>query len=313
MDTLERVARRALPVAGALVLAFFLGSVTIPSREIPRTALPAAVLPGSVIALTNVERAHEGIPALIRNPKLDYAAQLKAEDMAKKGYYAHVSPEGLTPMHFVDEAGYAYSIVGENLVVQRTSAQEVIDAFMGSPGHRANILRPDFTEIGVGAAQGTYKGQKTTFTVQIFAKPRATQVVVAPKPAPKPVEPAPAPKPQPKPVVVTPKIVKDVEKVVAPVLAPLQATTTLATSTTATSTTSVVESVLPSTFWIPPSLPVALEREQVQMPRTVTFREQLALYLGASEEACSLGSAICPDKFYAFYDVAFHGFFYMFT
>lgn len=131
----------------------------------------ASVSSAKVVSLTNEERQEEGVSLLVRNTLLDTAAQMKAQDMAAKGYYAHVSPEGATPMHWVDVAGYTYLTIGENLVVNRTDAEQVVDAFMGSPGHRANILRKDFTEIGVGVANGIYKGKDATFTVQIFATP----------------------------------------------------------------------------------------------------------------------------------------------
>ncbi len=161
---------RALVFLFALLL---LGSMTLAFHT--RTALapyaPAGVLAGAVVALTNEERTERGVPALTPNEALDRAAQAKAEDMAAKGYYAHVAPDGRTPMHWVSMEGYEYRIVGENLVVNRTEARTVIDAFMGSSGHRANILRRDFTEIGVGVATGTYKGKEAVFTVQLFAAP----------------------------------------------------------------------------------------------------------------------------------------------
>lgn len=141
----------------------------------------AAVNAAEVVALTNVERANDGIPVLQRNALLDQAAQMKAQDMAAKGYYAHVSPDGVTPMYWVEKAGYKYLIIGENLVVNRTDAEQVVDAFMGSPGHKANILRKDFTEIGIGVANGVYKGKDATFTVQIFAAPYPRSVAAVPQ------------------------------------------------------------------------------------------------------------------------------------
>jgi hypothetical protein len=163
---------QALPFFG---LALLLGGVTVlaiitePLLDQARNV--AAVNAAKVVTLTNAERTNDGIPQLQRNSLLDQAAQMKAQDMAAKGYYAHVSPDGVTPMYWVDRAGYKYLIIGENLVVNRTEAEQVVDAFMGSPGHKANILRKDFTEIGVGVANGVYKGKDATFTVQIFAAP----------------------------------------------------------------------------------------------------------------------------------------------
>lgn len=166
------IQKNALPFLGLLVLmavlfalAMFSQTLLISNQNV------AAVSAAKVASLTNAERTQEGLQELQRNTLLDQAAQMKAQDMAAKGYYAHVSPDGVTPMHWVEKAGYRYLAIGENLVVNRTEAEQVVDAFMGSPGHRANILRKDFTEIGIGVANGVYKGKDATFTVQIFASP----------------------------------------------------------------------------------------------------------------------------------------------
>lgn len=256
------VLRFALPALGILVLA--VGAIwVLPGLSEHAGRQAASVSAAEVVSLTNGEREGLGIARLSRNGLLDAAAQMKAEDMASKGYYAHVSPDGTTPMYFVEKAGYSYLIIGENLVVNRTEASQVVSAFMGSPGHRANILRKDFTEIGVGVAKGTYKGKDAVFTVQLFAAPKA--VAVAPKPVPKAAAPAPVPtavpaaKPQApiaKPVAV-PAIVRDVQKLVEP-LAPLIATTT-ATST-ATSSLSVATSTeyVPTLFHVESVSPIEL-------------------------------------------------------
>ncbi len=257
------LARHALPLLGVLVVALVAAS-GISSISRTQTLQPAAVSVAEVISLTNGEREAKGIVTLKRNELLDAAAQMKAEDMAQKGYYAHVSPDGVTPMFFVERAGYRYLAIGENLVVQRTDAKQVVDAFMGSPGHRANILRKDFTEIGVGVAKGTYKGKDTTFTVQIFGTPKAA-AVATPKPAPKPVAPSPqatstpvaipqAAKPAPKPVV--PAIVKDVQKLVEPLVPEVSTTSSLA----ATSSVSIATSTeyVPTVFSIESVSPIEL-------------------------------------------------------
>lgn len=222
--------------------------------------LPAAVLSGTVVSLTNEERADRDLPTLERNALLDEAAQMKAQDMAAKGYYAHVSPDGVTPMHWVEKAGYKYLIIGENLVVNRKDAEQVVDAFMGSPGHRANILRSDFTEIGVGVANGTYKGKDATFAVQIFAAPYPRQVTpkvevtkVAVKPVATPTKAPEAPKETvvvsvpraAEPEAVTAKstttprtsdaLQQDVQRLISPILSSLTNAST-STSTAATTT-----------------------------------------------------------------------------
>ena len=239
-------------VGGVVVLAV----VTIPFLESPQ--VPAAVSSAEVALLTNQERSQKDIPALQRNSLLDQAAQMKAQDMAANGYYAHVSPDGLTPMHWVGKAGYKYLIIGENLVVNRTDAEQVVDAFMGSPGHRANILRSDFTEIGIGVANGIYKGKDATFTVQIFAAPypQATPKKEAPKAAVKPVsvptKATEAPKPVaavsvPRPVVATATttkvastsrpsdaLEKEVTRLISPILSSIQNASTSSSTVAAT-------------------------------------------------------------------------------
>ena len=235
MSTLKDLVQQLAAFMPALFIVLVLGAVSVAlvtAPQLPPGSFPAAVLPGAVFSLTNSERTDEGVAPLTRNSKLDRAAQMKAEDMAEKGYYAHVSPEGLTPMHWVDRAGYSYLMVGENLVVNRDSAREVVDAFMGSSGHRTNILRSDFTEIGVGVAQGTYKNKDATFIVQIFAKPRAFTPVPAPAPKKSTVlavaKSVPPPAPRASVVPEKKELVKEVAKAVAPIISALQATTTTA-------------------------------------------------------------------------------------
>jgi|GEM_PF-1301501 len=223
---------KMLPLAGpALLIGSVIGLsiVVAPLLESPESV--ASVSAAEVFSLTNDERSDEGVATLQRNSLLDQAAQMKAQDMAAKGYYAHVSPEGLTPMHWVEVAGYKYLIIGENLVVNRKDAEQVVDAFMGSPGHRANILRKDFTEIGVGVANGVFKGKDATFAVQIFAAPyprSSTAETKVTKPIVKPIV---------TPAKATP--VSAPAKSVAPVSVPRTSVTATTTSVRATSTRTV--------------------------------------------------------------------------
>jgi hypothetical protein len=132
----------------------------------------SAVLPGEVIALTNTERAQNNAGALAENPLLTQAAQAKAEDMAAKGYFAHVGPDGTEPWVWIRSAGYTYQYAGENLAVKFTDSREVVSAWMASPTHRANIVKPQYTEIGIGIAEGSFRGEPATFIVQYFGTPR---------------------------------------------------------------------------------------------------------------------------------------------
>lgn len=131
----------------------------------------AAVVPAEIIALTNSERTQNDVGSLSEDALLDKAAQAKADDMAKNGYFSHVGPDGKTPWQWISEAGYHYQYAGENLAVRFIDSSDVVNAWMDSPTHRANMVKPVYTEIGVGVAQGMYEGQSATYVVQYFAAP----------------------------------------------------------------------------------------------------------------------------------------------
>lgn len=138
----------------------------------------STILPAVIVDLTNEERGGDSLSRLSRSDVLDAAAKLKAQDMAKNGYFAHYSPTGVSPWFWFDEVSYNFIHAGENLAVHFTDSGDVVDAWMNSPTHRANIMNGNFTEIGVGTAKGTYEGEPTVFVVQLFGTPSA--VVAAP-------------------------------------------------------------------------------------------------------------------------------------
>lgn len=141
-----------------------------------KTGFLAAVLPGVLTSLTNNDRVAVGLSTLKENELLKKAALLKAEDMAKRGYFAHTAPDGTTPWHWIEKVGYNYTYAGENLAVKFTDSKDVQEAWMKSPTHKANIVKPQFKEIGIATAQGLYKGEEVTFVVQYFATPSAKGV-----------------------------------------------------------------------------------------------------------------------------------------
>lgn len=106
----------------------------------------------SLVQETNVRRTSEGLATLSLNNKLNEAAQAKANDMAARNYWSHNTPEGNPPWLFFGNAGYAYSAAGENLAYGFDTSDATVAAWMNSPGHRANILNNDFTEVGFGIA-----------------------------------------------------------------------------------------------------------------------------------------------------------------
>mgnify|MGYP001560842161 CR=1 FL=1 len=131
----------------------------------------AAVISSTLVDITNENRIAYGEGTLTMNPVLMGAAQAKANDMAEKSYFAHTSPDGIDPWHWFKQAGYTFSYAGENLAVNFSDSINVGEAWMNSPWHRANILNDHFTEVGIATSQGVYKGEPTTFVVQLFGKP----------------------------------------------------------------------------------------------------------------------------------------------
>src|SRR3989338_6998941 len=144
-----------------------------------KTKFLAAVLPGVLTALTNEERQDLSLPPLTENELLTKAAVLKAEDMAEKGYFAHTSPDGKSPWYWLAEVGYSYKSAGENLAVNFFESSDVSRAWMNSPTHRANIVKENYTEIGIGTAEGIYQGKRTTFVAQFFGTPLIIPTQVA--------------------------------------------------------------------------------------------------------------------------------------
>lgn len=105
-----------------------------------------------VMDLVNVERAAEGLPPLSYDPSLASAAGGHSEDMGLQNYFNHTGPDGRTPCIRISDAGYSWNFCGENIAAGQPTPEDVIDTWMGSPGHRANILSPNFCDIGVGYA-----------------------------------------------------------------------------------------------------------------------------------------------------------------
>jgi len=149
--------------------------LTPPPLNIGGKEQQVTLLKSQIIAQTNFQRMlNESAPLqeLKENTVLDAVAAAKAQDMFNKQYFEHVSPSGVGPGDLAQTFGYDYIVEGENLILGNFSSEkEVVDAWMASPGHRANILNTRFTEIGVAIIKGTYKGQSVWIGVQEFGLP----------------------------------------------------------------------------------------------------------------------------------------------
>lgn len=161
------------------------------------------ITPVALLDQTNQQRAANGLPALRLESRLNQSATLKAGNMFSENYWAHVSPSGLQPWHWFTQAGYGYSYAGENLAKDFDTSSGAIQGWMNSPGHRANILNANYTDVGFAVQNGTLQGGQTTLVVAHYGATGGTTVaanVPAPTPTPAPkvaakATPAPAPAP----------------------------------------------------------------------------------------------------------------------
>lgn len=119
-----------------------------------------------VVNLVNQQRSARGLQVLKSDSRLARLAQLKAEDMAKKGYFSHTSPTYGSAFDMMKAAGYSYRTAGENIAKGQKTAETVMRGWMNSSGHRANILSTGYKKIGVGYA---LDASGTPHWVQIFA------------------------------------------------------------------------------------------------------------------------------------------------
>jgi uncharacterized protein YkwD len=127
---------------------------------------------GTIIETNRQRAANGGLPALSFNSQLAAAAQVKADDLFARQYFEHESPTGEGPGDLAANAGYEYIIVGENLAMGNFENDAVlVQAWMDSPGHRANILNTQYTEIGVAVKRGVYEGYNVWMAVQEFGRP----------------------------------------------------------------------------------------------------------------------------------------------
>ena len=133
----------------------------------------SSITASEVLSYTNLERQKAGVSTLQMNQKLNEAALAKAQDMFAKQYWAHNAPDGTQPWAFFKKVNYVYSAAGENLARDFSLTSDVVDAWMNSPTHKANLISPKYSEIGIGVMNGNLQGVDTTLVVQFFGKPLA--------------------------------------------------------------------------------------------------------------------------------------------
>lgn len=200
-----------------LILALKIGSVAM-MINFPQNVFFADITRISLQNFANQARQSIGLKPLTESSKLDIAAQMKAQNMIQDNYFNHISPSGIAPWYWFSEAGYNYKYAGENLAIGFFESEEVFNAWLNSPSHKANILNPNYTEIGT-AVMGGFGNSNTIIVVQVFGTPMPVRTVTKTventqvKPAQLPVEVTKTPEPIAK-VVNTPEPIVE-EKVLS--------------------------------------------------------------------------------------------------
>ncbi|MBI2636648.1 MAG: hypothetical protein HYW81_00425 [Parcubacteria group bacterium] len=153
--------RRAAHRTGALLAA---GSLLFA----PSAALAASINASDLIQMTNEARLERRAGELTPNHALTKAAQAKARDLLDGAYFAHTTPGGKPFYEWIEEAGYHYLYAGENLAIDFYENEPLMDAWMASATHRANILNENYTDIGIVSLRGDWDGRETVVVVQLF-------------------------------------------------------------------------------------------------------------------------------------------------
>ncbi len=122
----------------------------------------------TLLDATNYERGGKGAKPLQLNAQLSQAAQAKADDMFTQQYWAHIAPNGTTPWHWFEQAGYRYVEAGENLAKNFSTSEGVVSAWMASPTHRANVVKQDYQDVGFAVKTGELDGKTTTLVVALY-------------------------------------------------------------------------------------------------------------------------------------------------
>lgn len=142
-------------------------SLIYPNQKIkvPRKSEADTSVQNEILTLVNAERSKQGLKPMKLNWELSRVAKVKAEDMAHEKYFSHTSPTYGTPFEMMKHFGITYRTAGENIAAGQKTPREVMQAWMNSKGHRANILNANYTELGVGQGSG---GPYNIYWVQMF-------------------------------------------------------------------------------------------------------------------------------------------------
>jgi len=163
---------KAILVYCVLILAISLIFRFIPKFAPGVLGYASNITISDLLKYTNQKREENGVAPLKLNAKLSAAAEKKAQDMFKDGYWAHVAPDGTQPWDFILSEGYEYIYAGENLAKNFSNSKEVVEAWFKSPSHKSNLIGANYDEVGFAVVNGVMDGYETTLVVQMFGRPR---------------------------------------------------------------------------------------------------------------------------------------------
>lgn len=148
----------------------------VPERQNVKNSFEVSKQPTvqELFELTNTERIKAGLKPLRLDPQLNQAATAKCQDMWTRDYWDHNAPDGTEPWVFFEQSGYQYELAGENLASGYDTSQEVVVNWMNSPGHKENLLRSSYLDVGFGiCGDGSEKNTLAgPIVVQHFGTPK---------------------------------------------------------------------------------------------------------------------------------------------
>ena len=155
-----------------ILIVLIVGSFSLFTYSFQSASQPYEVMRQSeIIMAANIVRIEKGLPSLKQNPKLQSAARDKISDMIAQQYFAHQSPEGISPWHWIEKSDYLFAAAGENLAINFVDPESLIIAWMESPAHKENLLNPLFSETGVSVQSVNAQDRTLILIVQIFGAP----------------------------------------------------------------------------------------------------------------------------------------------
>ena len=161
-----------IAIRAALILTVLLAA------QAAQAQTATAITPESVLAELNAWRSKSDLPPLRIDFRLQHAAEDRLAEMLELGYWSHVGPDGRPPFRWIPLRGYRFARAGENLAAGFDTAEVLVASWMESPGHRQNVLGPDYVDVGVAVLEGsTIRRAAGLSVVVLFARERIAEPI----------------------------------------------------------------------------------------------------------------------------------------